>query len=120
MTEASCHCGAVRFEVEDSPSEVTSCNCSICRRTGALWAYYSPRQVRFATSEDATESYVWGDRMLELHRCRICGCITHWAPIDKTSDRMGVNVRLMDPAILANARVRRIDGADTWKLLDEE
>jgi len=110
-THASCHCGAVRLEVETAPEVVKSCNCSICRRTGALWAYYAPRQVRIAPAEGATDFYMWGDRMLELHRCKICGCITHWAPVDKTYQRMGVNARLMDPAILAAAQVEQFDGA---------
>ena len=33
-------------------------------------------------------------------------------------DRMGVNARLMDPEVVAGARVRHLDGADTWKYLD--
>jgi hypothetical protein len=32
---------------------------------------------------------------------------------------MGVNARLMDPSVLAAARVRRLDGAVTGKYLDE-
>jgi len=117
MIEATCHCGAIRIEVEEPPQTVTSCNCSICRRTGVLWAYYSPKQVRVGPG--ATDIYVWGDRSLELHRCKVCGCVTHWSPVDKALDRMGVNARLMDPEVLAQARVRRLDGADTWKYLDE-
>jgi hypothetical protein len=117
MIEATCHCGAVRIEVETPPQTVTSCNCSICRRTGGLFAYYSPKQVRVGPG--ATDIYIWGDRSLELHRCKVCGCVTHWSPIDKTLDRMGVNARLMPPEVLARARVRRFDGADTWKYLDE-
>ncbi len=32
---------------------------------------------------------------------------------------MGVNVRLMDPEILAGTKIRHLDGADTWKYLDD-
>jgi len=117
MVEASCHCGAVRLQVDTAPTEVTDCNCSICRRYGVLWAYYAPRQVRIAGG--ATDIYMWGDRMLEFHRCAVCGCVTHWAPVDKTHERMGVNIRLMERQVLAGARVRRLDGADTWKFLDD-
>lgn len=116
MIEASCHCGAVRLEVERAPAELTSCNCSICRRLGTLWAYYAPAQVRVA---GGTATYRWGDRALDLHRCATCGCVTHWTPVDPGGDRMGVNARLMDPALVAAARIRRLDGADTWKYLDE-
>jgi hypothetical protein len=35
------------------------------------------------------------------------------AATDPKRDRMGVNVRLMDPEVLAAARVRHLDGADT-------
>jgi hypothetical protein len=110
VTEGSCHCGAVRVSAAAAPEEVTDCSCSICRRYGALWAYYSPTQVRV---EGATEVYAWGDKDLEFHRCRGCGCVTHWAPTDRALDRMGVNARLMAPEVLAAARVRRLDGAAT-------
>lgn len=111
MIESSCHCGAVKLEIATAPETVTDCNCSICRRYGVLWAYYSPQQVRIVSTPDATEIYMWGDKSIAFHRCRICGCVTHWAPVDKTVDRIGVNARLMDADVLANAHVRRVDGA---------
>jgi hypothetical protein len=117
MIESSCHCGAVRLEIETPPQTVTDCNCSICRRYGVLWAYYSPKQVRIGSG--ATDVYMWDDRSIEFHRCKTCGCVTHWAPVDKGRDRMGVNARLMAPEVLAAARVRRLDGANTEKYLDE-
>jgi len=117
MIESSCHCGAVKLEIASPPETVTDCNCSICRRYGVLWAYYSPKEVRIVGG--ATDIYMWDDKSIEFHRCHNCGCITHWAPVDKSKDRMGVNARLMAPEVLAKARVRRLDGADTWKFLDE-
>ena len=117
MIEASCHCGAVRFEVE-APTEVTDCNCSICRRYGVLWAYYSPRAVRRVAPEGPTAIYMWDDREIEFHHCATCGCVTHWAPADGVRDRMGINARLMEPKVLAAARVRHLDGAVTWEYLD--
>ena len=114
MSEASCHCGAVRMDVATDPAEVTDCNCSICRRYGALWAYYAPRQVTFSPPDPPTAVYLCNDRRLEFHRCRTCGCVTHWAAIDETVDRMGVNARLLPLEILAAARVKHLDGADTW------
>ena len=43
---ATCHCGAVQIRVRRMVRTLTSCNCSICRRYGALWAYYAPHSVR--------------------------------------------------------------------------
>src|ERR1043166_4539030 len=113
MIEASCHCGAVRIEVARSPQEVEirECNCSICRRIGSVMAYYSLKEVRVS---GPTDVYMWGDREIEFHRCKVCGNFTHWSPVDKSFDRMGVNARLMAPEVLAAARVIKFDGADTW------
>jgi len=115
--DASCHCGDVHLEIDAAPESLTDCNCSICRRYGVLWAYYSPKEVRIVPPAGATDIYMWGDRTIEFHRCKICGCLTHWAPVDKHLDRMGVNARLMDPSILRPLRIRKLDGAVTGKYL---
>ena len=119
MMEGSCHCGAVRLSVAVAPAEVTECNCSICRRLGARWAYYSPSQVKI-TKQGMTQPYVWGDRMLAFHRCRSCGVTTHWQSLDGTQDRMAINARIMDGMDWGAIRVRQFDGANTWKYLDED
>jgi hypothetical protein len=110
MVEGRCHCGKVRIELNFAPEEVKQCNCSICRRNGTLWAYYSPKQVRIVEAEP-TDTYIWGDRDLTLHRCSDCGCVTHWRATDTTYDRMGVSARLLPPEVLAAARVIQFDGA---------
>ena len=117
MIESSCVCGAVRLAITRAPTEVLDCNCTLCRRYGVLWAYYSPKDV--IVPSGLTVTYMRGAKESEFHRCKICGGVTHWAPLDKTRDRMGVNARLMEPEVVARARVRRFDGLNTWKFLDE-
>ena len=39
MIQGSCHCGAVQWRFEGMPDSATACNCTMCRRYGALWAY---------------------------------------------------------------------------------
>ena len=111
MIEMSCHCGAVKFAVETAPADVTDCNCPICRRLGALWAYYQRPQIRFEADNGPTDAYAWGRRSLEFHRCRSCGCVTHWSAVDRSYERMGVNARLMSPEVLAKIPVSHFDGA---------
>ena len=118
MIEASCHCGAVRLALAAAPAIVTDCNCSICRRYGVLWAYYPPAEVRLSPPDAPTDTYMWDDRSLSFHRCRTCGCVTHWRAVDPALDRMGVNARLLPPHILAGARVRHRDGAVSERYLD--
>lgn len=115
--EGACHCGAVRYEVAAAPQTVTDCNCTTCRKRGMLWACYSPRDVRI---EGPTQIFMWDDRELEFHFCGTCGCTTHWSALDKAVDRMGVNARLMAPEIMAAARIRYLDGANTGKYRDED
>ncbi|WBQ10249.1 hypothetical protein L2D01_00420 [Hyphomonadaceae bacterium ML37] len=109
MIEASCHCGDVRLRIETAPETVNNCQCSICRRYGALWAYYHPSQVQIALSGAATDTYIWGDREIMFHRCARCGCVTHWSgvPPEPKPERLGVNARLMAPDVLAGAVVLR-------------
>lgn len=120
MIEAACHCGSVKLEIENPPTELTSCNCSLCHRLGTLWAYYPIAQVRVLGE---TTTYRWGDKTIDFHRCATCGCATHWslvAPaIAPEDNRFGVNARLMPRAVIEGVRIRRLDGADTWKFLDE-
>ena len=119
MLTATCHCGAVRVEIARRPRRVTNCNCSICRRYGTLWAYYKGSDVRISAAPGAIGEYVWGDKTLRFARCNHCGCITHWEPIQPTpSGRMGVNVRNFEPDVLGPVRIRRLDGASTWRYLD--
>ena len=108
MIEASCECGAVRIEIETPPKTVGECNCSICRRYGALWAYCAPAQVRVS---GATTAYLRGDRQTEFHHCAVCRCLTHWVGADRSAKRMAVNARLMEPDVLKSAQIVPLDGA---------
>jgi len=116
---ATCHCGAVTVELPQRPRQLTSCNCSICRRYGTLWAYYMLRDVKVHAKRGTLKNYSWGEKSLRFVRCGTCGCITHWEPVQrKKTSRIGVNARNLEPRLLANVRVRRLDGASTWKYLD--
>ena len=118
----SCHCGGVRLSVPSAPIWVASCNCSLCRKTGWLVAYYPPGEV---TVEGETVPYVWGDRLIGIHHCPVCGCGTHWTalaealagdlPADFRSaleNRMGVNARLLDGFDPEAIEIRYMNNAD--------
>ena len=115
MIESSCVCGAVRLAISCAPDELVDCNCSICRRYAALWAFYPLKDV--IVPGGLTDVFMLGPKKIEFHRCKICGCVTHWSPRDQR-DEMGVNARLLDPEVVARARVRHLDGAKTWKYLE--
>ena len=107
---ASCHCQSVRIEVGDAPEELNECHCALCRRYAVRWAYYRPDEVRILAEPGATEFYAWGERNLEFHRCRTCGCVTHWKDTDDAPPHIALNARLFDPADIADVPVRQSEG----------
>ena len=119
MPTASCHCGAVRIEMQQMPETLTQCTCSICRRYGALWAYCTRETARVECAPDATIPYLWNDRVIEFHHCRTCGCMTHYEDVDRTAEgRVAVNARMLPPGDIRGIRIRTFDGADTWRYVD--
>jgi len=109
----------VRLRLPHRPERATDCNCSICRRLGAVWAYYEFGTVRITGHPENTQEYVQGDRTLATVRCATCGCVTHWEPLPREPGKHhGVNLRNFDPKVLESVRVRHFDGADTWTFLD--
>jgi hypothetical protein len=98
---------------------VTSCNCSICRRYGALWAYYKASSVCVEAPAGGLSSYSWRRRIRAYYRCNTCGCVTHYAPRKKRLHAtVAVNASNFEPQVLARVRIRRLDGANTWKYSD--
>jgi hypothetical protein len=108
----ACLCGAVRVEAARSPRQLTDCNCSVCRRYGALWAYYSLSTARVIAARGATRAFRRRRRGIAFHHCVRCGCLTHYA----IGRRLAVNARICEPAQLAGVRVRRLDGAKSWSV----
>ena len=72
----SCHCGAVRFEFSAPAIESgLRCNCSICRRKGALMTPFvlAPDEIRITAAEGALSTYTFGDGVAKHHFCKHCG-----------------------------------------------
>ena len=38
MLMGTCHCGSAQWTLEGDAGVITACNCTLCRRYGALWA----------------------------------------------------------------------------------
>lgn len=104
----SCHCGCIGLILRDTPSEASECNCSICRRTAGLWHYCAPEAVSVRGKGAA---YRQGDCMLDLWHCPTCGCTTHWTAIDPAYPRIGINLRMFDPALWTELPRKSINGA---------
>ncbi|KAI1335237.1 Mss4-like protein [Xylariaceae sp. FL0016] len=107
---AECHCGHVTIEIPSPPTSLNECRCSVCFKYGALWAYYTRKEVMVAVA--ATDKNVGLRRYarddehfgedsaatMEFCHCSLCGCVTHWWGVgERAGDerKMGVNCRML-------------------------
>lgn len=105
----SCHCGCIALILRDTPPEASECNCSICRRIAGLWHYCATEAVSVSGKRAA---YRQGDCILDLWHCQTCDCTTHWTATDPAHPRMGINLRMFDPALWADLPRKMFDGAN--------
>ena len=124
MIRAACHCTAVRFEIETAPVWAVDCNCTLCRRYGAIWAYYKPGEVKIVQGADDTVAYTWGDKALAFHHCKICGCLTHHTVVGSAPLHIrGVNARMMPTLDPTTVRLQQTDNSHTgffWTKLTDK
>lgn len=120
MISGSCHCGAIEFDLHDPRDFITKCNCSLCRRAGALWIHSTREKVDLRYDPSKVIRYITGDKTLATISCSTCGNTTHWESLADAGPEtpVAVNVAMSDPDVVAKIRIRHFDGADTWAYLD--
>ncbi|MEM1403869.1 MAG: aldehyde-activating protein [Pseudomonadota bacterium] len=115
----SCICGAATVTIEQAPGFINDCNCSLCRRSGAGWGYFSRSQVTAAGETLAVERKDKAVAAVTLHACAACGTTTHFTLSEAflkdnpDADQVGVNMKLFDASQLEGVEVRFPDGA-SW------
>ncbi len=95
----SCHCGAVRFEVElDVSSGGSRCNCSICLKLGGFAAIVKPEAFRLLGGQESLSEYAWGAKIGRRVVCTHCG-VSCFAPghlAEVGGDYVSVNLNALD------------------------
>jgi hypothetical protein len=117
----SCHCDRVRFEVVADIDHVRACDCSICRRRGALNYRVPKDNLRVLTGWENLALYEWGSRTAKDYFCQTCGVLPFRRPGDLTAqelldgfepfDGWAINVRCIDGLDLDSIPIRRIPGS---------
>ena len=70
----SCHCGAVKFEVRTALVPATRCNCSLCRRKGALMSpAFSVDDLNIIEGVESLSAYQFNTRAAQHFFCKTCG-----------------------------------------------
>ena len=89
--QGSCHCGAVRFEIETDFPELTTCDCSICRRKNALMVKVHETAFKVLAGADALTAHQFHSHTATHYFCRTCG-IYPFHRKRVTPDHLGINV----------------------------
>ncbi|MEQ5844237.1 GFA family protein [Paraburkholderia acidicola] len=70
----SCHCGAVKFEVRTAVTPATRCNCSLCRRKGAVMSpLFDADHLSVLSGSEALTLYQFNTHVAKHYFCRHCG-----------------------------------------------
>ncbi|MEO7096325.1 MAG: GFA family protein [Polyangiales bacterium] len=108
--QGSCHCGAVQFAFDAEPiTEGVRCNCSICRRRGAVMSKTYLEGVS-VEGLDRLVAYQWGDLMMNHWFCPTCG-IYPFADVIERPGIYRVNLGCLDGVDPLAVSVTLIDGA---------
>ena len=122
MLEGTCHCGNVNWTLRDLPESATTCNCTVCRRYGVLWAYgYIDDDIHLVGKTNHYSRKDGGE--IDFHFCAKCGCVTHYIKTTAGQDgrhRTAVNLRLTDPSPIFDLPIEHFDGYESFKDLPRD
>ena len=76
---ATCHCGAIELELSlpNGIDDPRRCDCSLCRRRGAIVASVPLDAIKIIKGQDALKLYQFGTKTAKHYFCSHCGIYTH-------------------------------------------
>ncbi len=76
---AQCHCGTVVLELSlpDGLVDVRRCDCSMCRRRGAIVASVPLSGIEILQGKDSLKLYQFNTMTAKHYFCSHCGIYTH-------------------------------------------
>lgn len=111
LYKASCHCGAVKYQVEGQIEYLVECNCSICSmRAHVLW-YVNKDNLKFECGEDHLSEYQFGKKHLNHRSCKTCSSAMFSHGDDKGVEIAGLNVRTFIDFDISKFDITQFDGA---------
>jgi len=111
-------CGAAVWTLTGDPGPVTACNCTLCHRYGALWAYdFEGERIVIAGPTSSFRRIGKHDPALEIVFCPTCAGVLAWRGLrpEDGRRRMAVNLRLAELEAVADLPIDHFDGLETFE-----
>jgi hypothetical protein len=116
LRTGSCHCRALRYEVEiDLDQPVSRCNCTICTKLGVTGAIVKPEDLKSVTGETSARTY--GNQIGNRYFCGTCGihCYGRGHLAELGGDYVSINANTLDGVDPRDFKVVYFDGRhDNW------
>lgn len=109
--KGGCHCGVVRFQVTSAITEITTCDCSLCRMRNALMLRVPEQALTLLQGEQSLTLYQWNTRRAKHYFCKHCGIYVFHRK-RAAPDHFGVNVFCLEGFDHASVPVRATEGAN--------
>lgn len=111
----SCHCGAIRFEIETELNTAIKCNCSICKKKGALHHRVPPERFKLLSGEESLTLYQFDSKEAKHWFCKHCG-IQPFSNPRAAPSAYSVNINCLDECETEqdSVEVRSFDGKN-WE-----
>ena len=107
----SCHCGAIAYTVEVDTAQALKCNCSICTKLGAVWAFAPKGKFKLAKGADKQGDYLFNKKRLHHHFCTTCGIESYAEGTGPDgSPTVGINLRCLEGVDVDQLELQKFDG----------
>lgn len=109
----SCHCGAVKYEVETDLAQVISCDCSMCQRSGTILTFVPMDKFKLISGEEQLQDYQFNKKIIHHLFCKVCGIKAFGKGKNKEGeDTAAVNVRCLDGVDISELKPFHYHGKD--------
>lgn len=108
----SCHCGNISFSFEHEKIDTgLRCNCSICKRKGAVMSDFTlaPEEFNIKENNNSLGLYQFGSKVAKHYFCKTCGIY----PFHETMRKPGnyrVNLGCINEMDTNDLKVEIFDG----------
>ena len=112
--QGGCPCGQVRIRVRADLTQISECNCSICRKKGILHLVVPPEQFELLQGEGAITTYTFGSGVARHTFCGTCGIHAFYTPRSEP-DKVSVNVRCLEGIDVSQLQPSRLFDGQNWE-----